>query len=167
MSDQDRVTGGCYCGAIRYESTEEPTGRGMCHCRMCQRWIGVAAIMHVWFDLESFRFTKGKPKAYMTSAILERSFCPECGTSLMHRYVVPPHGPDRVAVYIGTLDDPQAFEGPQYHFGIESHLQHWMILGDGVLQLQADGDSRLAEAWAAVGEERPRAEVLHDNRTRH
>ncbi len=154
MSDENRITGGCFCGAVRYESTEGPTGRGMCHCRMCQRWIGVAAVMHVWFDLKSFQFTKGQPKVYVTSSIMERSFCQECGTSLTHRYVVPPLGPDRVAVYIGTLNDPQAFEGPQYHYGVESHLHRWMILGDGVSQLQADGDSRLAEAWAAVGEEK-------------
>ncbi len=152
MSEEQTITGGCYCGAIRYESTGAPTGAGMCHCRMCQKWIGVAAVMVIWFDLGSFRFTKGKPRIYMTSAILERSFCPECGTSLMHRYVVPPIGPDRAAVYLGTLDHPEDFEGPQYHFGIESHLTRWLILEDGVPQQRAEGAPRLAEAWAAVNQ---------------
>ena len=30
-------TGGCACGAIRYECTVEPTSMFKCHCRDCQR----------------------------------------------------------------------------------------------------------------------------------
>ena len=152
MTERKGTTGGCYCGAIRYEATEPPVHVGMCHCRMCQRWTGLASAMGVFFSLESFRFTTGQPKTYMTSKILERSFCEDCGTSIGHRYVAgPPAG--SMAVYIGTLDHPEDQEGPRIHFGIENHLDKWAILGEGIPQLKADGDPRLAEAWSAVEDE--------------
>ena len=156
MNEVTKVTGGCFCGAIRYESTEAPSGGGMCHCRMCQRWLGSAAAMGVWFDLATFEFTKGKPKTFMTSDILERSFCSECGTSLMHRYVVPPLGPTRVAIYIGTLDHPEDLEGPQQHHGVETHLTNWMVLDPAVPQRRAEDNERLAATWANVEQQGPK-----------
>jgi hypothetical protein len=35
-------TGGCMCGAIRYECSTEPLAMGICHCRDCQRATGSA-----------------------------------------------------------------------------------------------------------------------------
>ncbi len=38
MSDKTMpITGGCMCGAVRYEATEPPQEVGYCHCRMCQK----------------------------------------------------------------------------------------------------------------------------------
>ena len=33
-------TGGCACGAIRYECNAEPMFSWICHCRECQRATG-------------------------------------------------------------------------------------------------------------------------------
>ncbi|WP_041548911.1 GFA family protein, partial [Chamaesiphon minutus] len=35
-------TGGCMCGAIRYECSAEPIAMGLCHCQDCQRATGSA-----------------------------------------------------------------------------------------------------------------------------
>jgi hypothetical protein len=35
-------TGGCMCGAIRYECAAEPIAMGLCHCRDCQYATGSA-----------------------------------------------------------------------------------------------------------------------------
>ena len=40
MSDQETVSGGCACGAIRYEFVGEPAAAINCHCRDCQRASG-------------------------------------------------------------------------------------------------------------------------------
>lgn len=149
MTEQRTVTGGCYCGAIRYEATEGPIRGGMCHCRMCQRWTGQAAAMGVFFPIESFRFTAGTPKTYMTSRILERYFCVDCGTSIGHRYVAGPFHP-LMDIFIGTLDHPEDCDGPQGHFGMESHLTKWMTLPDDVPKQVADGTAWLTETWAEV-----------------
>jgi len=34
------LSGGCQCGAVRYESSMKPVGTHFCHCRMCQRAVG-------------------------------------------------------------------------------------------------------------------------------
>jgi hypothetical protein len=35
-----KVTGGCACGAIRYEVTADPIVMFNCHCRDCQKATG-------------------------------------------------------------------------------------------------------------------------------
>ena len=43
MTDTTRasmMTGGCQCGAVRYELYSEPTEPSICHCRMCQKAFG-------------------------------------------------------------------------------------------------------------------------------
>jgi len=40
MNDEEKTTGGCLCGAVRYESTKPPIWVGYCHCRMCQKAYG-------------------------------------------------------------------------------------------------------------------------------
>jgi hypothetical protein len=35
------LSGGCQCGAIRYRLTATPERVHLCHCRMCQKAVGV------------------------------------------------------------------------------------------------------------------------------
>ena len=37
-------TGGCACGAVRYECAAEPVMTGNCHCRDCQKATGGAFV---------------------------------------------------------------------------------------------------------------------------
>ena len=119
-------------------------------CRNCQRWFGPAAGMGVQFLTADIRFTSGAPKVYRSSAIFERSFCEACGSPVMTRYVVPPYGPDRAMIPVGTFDEPAEFPGPQFYFGIESHLDKWLFLKEGLPQINCDEDDGLARAWAEV-----------------
>lgn len=36
-SDQAPITGGCQCGAVRYEITLSPLALYVCHCRECRK----------------------------------------------------------------------------------------------------------------------------------
>jgi hypothetical protein len=117
---------------------------------MCQKWNGAAAVMTVAFDTATFRFTQGETRVYMASALLERHFCAECGSSLMHRYVVPPYGPNVARVGIGTLDDQSVVKGPHFHYGIESHVDGWVEIREGTVVINADEDPGLAAAREAL-----------------
>jgi hypothetical protein len=51
------VTGGCLCGAVRYESREPPTEGYYCHCTMCRRHYGGIFAAAV-------RFPGGRPQVH-------------------------------------------------------------------------------------------------------
>ena len=61
-------TGGCLCGAIRYESSGEPVFALQCHCRDCQRQSGSAYVAAVRVPAAEFHITKGNPKHYIAKA---------------------------------------------------------------------------------------------------
>ncbi len=150
------ITGGCLCGAVRYEATEPMSKGVVCHCRVCQRTTGSAFEAIVRFPRTAFRFTKGEPKRYRSSSIMEKCFCPNCGSTLTDRYLVrmsAKRSPDMVLVHIGTLDKPEAVSIAS-HYGVESQLP-WVHFDDGLPRARCDEDPELAAAFAAAeaGEE--------------
>ena len=153
-SSENRVTGGCYCGAIRYESNALPVEPGICHCRQCQRWTGSAFLAVVGFPLAGFRYTKGSPKLNNHSPIVERAFCPDCGSSLHCRYLVNlgdddiAENPDHVLVSVGTLDNPEEVK-MEYHYGVESQLP-WIHFDDDLPRTRSDEDPGLANALSSI-----------------
>jgi hypothetical protein len=59
------LTGGCLCGAIRYESGGEPSFALLCHCRDCQRQSGSAYAAGLRVAASGFWVTQGEPKFYV------------------------------------------------------------------------------------------------------
>jgi hypothetical protein len=45
------LTGGCFCGAIRYEVAGAPFHETNCHCSICRRTAGAAFV--TWFSVRS------------------------------------------------------------------------------------------------------------------
>lgn len=107
------LTGRCYCGAVRYESSGEPGFRGQCHCRECQYISGGAENLFMIVPADGFRYVQGEPKRFSRTDLESpgtREFCAECGTHLTTRV---PRDPSIVILKVGTLDDPKAYGGPQ------------------------------------------------------
>jgi hypothetical protein len=79
-------TGGCLCGAIRYETVGDPVFTLRCHCRDCQRQSGAAHVPAARVPSAGFRILQGTPKRYVTKADsgneIVRVFCGDCGTPL-------------------------------------------------------------------------------------
>ena len=93
--------------------------------------------MGVFFASDSFRFTQGEPAKFMTSKILARHFCRDCGGALGHRYQYGVFANINI-VLVGTLDDPNSVSGPSVYFGVEDHLPEWIPLVEGRQQERAD-----------------------------
>ena len=125
-------TGGCLCGAVRYEARDPPLKIGYCHCRMCQKASGAPCAVGVYFANRIFRFTRGQPKFYKSSQIADRSFCADCGSRLLYR----PSGSESVAVEVGSLDRPEDAP-PSYHTGVESKI-YWFSVDDTLPRKRTD-----------------------------
>src|SRR5262249_52857395 len=93
-------TGGCFCGAIRYEVNAPLTGVTYCHCSKCRRWHGhVGAYTAV--DRAAFRLTEERGlKWHAVSPTVRRGFCAECGSSVLFDEKPDP----RMSICAGTLD---------------------------------------------------------------
>ena len=52
-----RYTGGCLCGALRYEAEGEPLFTGHCYCTDCQKASGSGFIPFMGFTAGAVRFT--------------------------------------------------------------------------------------------------------------
>jgi len=99
-----KLTGGCYCGAVRYEAVGDPLMQAQCHCRECQYITGGSPNMFVAMAPDGFKYTKGAPKQFSRKDLekpVTREFCAECGTHVVTR----PNRPI-IVIKVGTLDDP-------------------------------------------------------------
>ena len=101
------VTGGCLCGAVRYESAAPPITTRVCWCRLCQYLAAGNGSVNAVFRTESFT-VKGQVTRFTSVAdsgnVMHREFCTVCGTQLFSRAEVRPH---LIVARAGTLDDPE------------------------------------------------------------
>jgi class 3 adenylate cyclase len=146
------VTGGCLCGAVRFEITEPKLGAGFCHCRICQRALGAALNAWAAYPTKSVEFTNQEPKYYRSSMIAERGFCPDCGTSLTYR-MLKPEISDFLAICIPAHDQPAEL-APAWHSGIESRLP-WLNVHDDLPRMRTQESPSLVKAWHSVGRDDP------------
>ncbi|MGI9115923.1 MAG: GFA family protein [Chthoniobacterales bacterium] len=77
----DVISGGCLCGAVRYEGRGAPYNVTHCHCADCRKSAGAPFVTWASFPREDFRFIRGEPRTVSWAGRL-RSFCSDCGTSL-------------------------------------------------------------------------------------
>jgi len=105
------ITGGCLCGAVRYEARGEPLFAVYCHCRDCQRASGSGHVPVMGVPKELFT-ASGATTSYTAAAMNGRKsvrhFCPTCGSLL---FGTSDAAPDAVSVYVGTLDDSARSRG--------------------------------------------------------
>jgi hypothetical protein len=130
----DKLTGGCQCGAVRYEWSVKPSHSSVCYCRMCQKASGQPFMGLTGGKLENLRWTRGQPAIFRSSNMVERGFCRDCGTPLTYAF----ESTGNISVAINSLDDPEAMP-PTRQFGIESKVS-WV---DGVSGLPG----ATSESW--------------------
>ncbi len=100
MQREQVKTGGCLCGAVRYEIDGPLRDIISCHCGQCQKTSGhyFAATAT---PKEHFHLTRDEGlKWYSSSGYAERGFCSECGSSLFWRMKDGSHQ----SILAGSLD---------------------------------------------------------------
>jgi hypothetical protein len=109
----EKTSGGCMCGAVRYEATGAPFGTSYCHCTSCRKHTGAPVVLLVGYKTEQITYTNGERSIYESSPGVGRAFCNQCGTPLTWEGDGGELGPV-VEFLISTLDNPNAFT-PQNH----------------------------------------------------
>jgi hypothetical protein len=105
---ETRYTGGCLCGALRYEAVGAPM-MGHCYCGDCRKASGSGFIPFMGFPAEAVRFS-GESVAFISKSArgtdATRNSCPVCGGLVFGgaRGVDDSH-----TIYAGSLDDPSLF----------------------------------------------------------
>ena len=100
------LTGGCGCGAVRWELSEAPLGAGICHCKRCQRRTGTSVSMSALTMSAALTITSGEEsiRAWRPDDGWHKFFCGECGSQLFTRN---PEDDSVVGMRMGGFDgDP-------------------------------------------------------------
>ena len=121
-------TGGCFCGDLRYRTSQDPEWVGSCHCTMCRKISGAALSTFAVFPPETFEWTKGAPTQYRSSEATTRGFCARCGSTLSWETE------EMFGVMVGSLDRPEDVQ-PECHTNTETWLP-WLIMDDDLPRLE-------------------------------
>lgn len=122
------LSGGCHCGAVRYEVQGEPKHVALCHCADCRRCSGAPMVAWGAFAEEGLTLVSGAVRTRNSSGASMRSFCPECGTGLFFRNAE--FLPGIVDIQTATLDDPDAL-APSAHIQVAERIG-WMAAAHGL-----------------------------------
>ena len=118
-----RLSGGCACGAVRYEITGEPGFSFLCQCRRCQRATGTGHAPGFKIERDDLSIT-GKLTSYEVEAdsgyLVSHEFCPVCGSPVLS---ATKRFPNSCSIYAASLDDPSIFKPERVIFA--SSAQPW------------------------------------------
>ena len=98
-------TGGCLCGAVRFEFAGEPHSAGYCHCTRCQKRTGSAVSVQARVDGTGFRITQGDDLVRTwrhADGGFDKGFCTVCGSPLFSRN---PDDPTQMTIRMSAFDE--------------------------------------------------------------
>ena len=119
-------TGGCACGAIRYEIPAEPVFQNHCQCLDCQHKSGTGHGSYLTFPRAGVRQSGAATLWDMvgdSGKVKTRAFCPTCGSPVFMTY---PAAPEVITVHAGSLDDPGRFRPQAVTYAMRGH--DWDLL---------------------------------------
>ncbi|MCH7932112.1 MAG: GFA family protein [Proteobacteria bacterium] len=113
MSDDlQQVSGGCYCGRVRYRASGVSRQVTECHCSECRKQAGHrhASTGAKSSDIE----IDGTANVtwYRASPDAERGFCSTCGSHLFWK----PSNEDYIAILAASIDEPTGLRMAKHIF---------------------------------------------------
>jgi hypothetical protein len=130
------ITGGCLCGAVKFEARTPALFSCHCHCAWCRRAHGAAFVTWLGVRESSFALVGTSVTAlvwYASSEKSDRGFCRTCGTTLFFRSSL---APGEVHLALACVDQADAHP-PTVHVFYESHVP-WVTLGDDLPKIDRD-----------------------------
>ena len=125
-----RHTGGCLCGALRYEAEGEPLYAGYCFCTDCRKASGSGFIPFLGLAAAGVRLI-GPVQSHTSigahGGTATRNMCPTCGGLVFGGEVGVS---DSYTVYAGSLDDPSTFKPTVAIFN--ARRPDWVPLPEGL-----------------------------------
>jgi hypothetical protein len=119
-------TGGCSCGAVRYELKTAPMFVHCCHCLLCQRQTGSAFAINALIETDRIQVTGELNRVAMpTESGRPHDIyrCPKCAIAVWSDYG---GRPSLRFVRVATLDQPHAI-APDVHIFTRSKVP-WVSL---------------------------------------
>jgi hypothetical protein len=124
------MTGGCFCGNLRYSVNAEPLFSAVCHCKSCQKQTGsafriVVAAPRVAVSLKGAQRTHTR-MGDSGQQVINR-FCPDCGSTAV---IEPAAFPKISIIPAGTLDETSWLKPAMEIYCDDA--QSWVQLGGGM-----------------------------------
>jgi len=107
MTDEITMTGGCMCGAVRYEARGEPFSVAHCHCHSCRKHTGAPVVTLAGYKKEQVGFSGEERRLYESSPGALRAYCGHCGSPLTWEGDGGDLGPI-IELHLSTFDEPEA-----------------------------------------------------------
>ena len=123
---ETKFTGGCACGAVRYEINAGPLMAGHCQCGKCQKPSSTGHGSFAAFPAAAVTVTgELRPWSYVADSgnTSTRSHCPICGTQVTGGNS---RMTDILAVSLATLDDPSGINPGMVFF--HARAQPWDLI---------------------------------------
>jgi hypothetical protein len=138
-SEHDMVlTGGCQCGAVRYEIDAKPLDIYVCHCRECRKQSASAFGISVIMPAKAFVLKQGRVKTWSrptdSGGVLDCTFCEVCGSRISHT----DGREDTISVKGGSLDEPPDLTAAS-HIWTQRKLPG-VVIPDGAVQWPGEPD---------------------------
>ena len=115
-------TGGCLCGAIRYEVKGDLIRTLNCHCDDCRRATGSIFGTYVFVNESDVKILKGAPKTFEhpndAGVTMTKQFCGNCGT---HLFGKGSRAGGMIHIKVGTIDDA-SFVRPEMDLFVSKKL---------------------------------------------
>lgn len=118
----EAYTGGCACGAIRYEIPGQPLVMSDCQCRDCQRRSGTGHGSYLTFAHHANVRLEGRAATWDVAGdsgnAKRHAFCPTCGSPV---YLTFAAMPDLFTVHAASLDAPERYRPQLVTYRVRGH----------------------------------------------
>ena len=124
---ENRNSGGCLCGAVRFETTGRLREVIACHCSQCRRQTG-SYYAATDVAVEHLRLVGQSTLSwYRASETARRGFCSRCGSALFWQA----DGSEKISVLAGAFDQPSGLR-MGYHIFCDDKANFYELPEDGL-----------------------------------